>query len=179
MKKMLLIMGLLAVSGMAFGAQQGQATSTQPWVEGEVDVKARVVEDLKMTSTNTVVDFGTLLKGQQNKSEVTAGKLDISGGAGANIIITVKGPDDQNYQGTNEVSNGLSVNLKKDGTDVNNKLATTLKFSDKSNSVITDKVVSLDEAGSYTININGTASAEATQVVGDYSEKVFVKAQYE
>lgn len=178
MKKMLLLVGMLAVSGLAFGNQVTANGNGQYEVEGDVIVKAKVVETLTMDGGNTFVDFGTLLRGQLNKPEVEAGQLTISGAPNTNIVITVKSPDTEKYQTMNEVVKGLGVDLKLNGNDATHKLSTTLNFK-HNNAVINERVNALDEKGKFVIDIHGLASANAQQAFGNYHETVKVKAQYE
>lgn len=177
MKKMLLLVGMLAVSGLAF-ANQATANGNGAFdVEGDVIVKAKVVESLSMEAGSTEVDFGTLLRGQANKPAVKEGQLTVIGAPESNIILSVKAPDG-NYQNVSEAANGLEVNLKLNGNDRSNLLATNLKFNNNGNP-IEAKAVVLDIDGKYVIDINGTATASESQGFGNYSETVRVKAQYE
>lgn len=80
MKKLLLLAGILAISGAALGA--GMSDSA------DLNVKAQIIKPLKVTTAP--VDFGILTQGQTNASEEKAGEIRIEGEKGKVVSIELE-----------------------------------------------------------------------------------------
>lgn len=91
MKKLLLLAGVLVVSGTVLGA--GMSDSA------DLNVKAQIIKPLKVTTAP--VDFGILTQGQTNATEEKAGEIRIEGEKGKVVSIELENLVAPNYLGHN------------------------------------------------------------------------------
>lgn len=185
MKKLLLLAGILAVSGMTFAA-----TETSD-VTGKVDVKAEVVTQLEIVDT-TPVDFGRIAAGQVDKVQETAGSFNIIGSFDRNIKITVR---DENNNGAQygDPTSGVNVILYQNGnkTNISNKqMISKLSLYSENGNVITSSPVALgtniivnnplreQKKSKLKINVKGTLTAKDSQDIGNYNGILGIKAVY-
>ncbi|MFV0578599.1 MAG: hypothetical protein ACK5NU_08035 [Fusobacterium ulcerans] len=77
MKKLLLLASILAMSGVAFAAEDGKSDSA------DLKVKAQIIQPLKVTTKP--VDFGVVAIGQS--ADASDGEISIFGEVGSNISI--------------------------------------------------------------------------------------------
>lgn len=172
MKKLLLLAGILAISGVAFSA------------DANLQVKAQIIKPL--TISTEPVDFGILVAGQDyadtREGNGKNGKISLSGGAKENISLKVEGFDAEG------VGKGAGIYL----TNINNpdsKLIATLASDDTIHghnygvnlAKMFDQPFPLDENGSlefpvYGILGNGVPDNAAP---GQYTGTIKVTADYE
>ena len=176
MKKLLLLAGILAISGAAFSAG----------VEAELEVKAQIVKPL--TLTTEPVDFGILVAGQTGLISTRDGigkngKILLSGGAKENVLLKVEGFDAVGTGGSNIYLTNVN--------DTNSKLVATLGSTDGGNghgnnssvnlSKLFNTPFSLGEDGSLEFPVYGILQkgvpADATP--GQYTGTVKITADYE
>lgn len=172
MKKLLLLAGILAISGVAFSAG----------VEAELEVKAQIVKPL--TLTTEPVDFGILVAGQGRVSTRDGigknGKILLSGGAKENVLLKVEGFNEGIGAGK-----GAGVYLT-NINDTNSKLIATLASSDEHHpSLNLEKIFntpySLDEKGSLEFPVYGILQdgVPTNATPGQYTGTIKVTADYE
>lgn len=194
MKKMLLLVGMLAVSGLSFakeadelppspnpgfGAEFGAANATQ---EESIEVKARVITPLTIEKESDV-NFGILVKGKEGKKypEVD-GTFIVRGELNQIIDIYVKG-DTEKYEKVNTMEPIYDVTLVKEKGEKSNPNQTLLAKM----SVISElgdaetHSFTLDyKTGERKFKVGGEiAGATLEQESGEYKGILYVKAQYE
>lgn len=172
MKKLLLLAGILAVSGISFSA------------ESDLQVKAQIIKPL--TVNTEPVDFGILVAGQgyvTTRDVGKSGKILLSGGAKENVQLKVEGFDAEGVGGSN-------VYLT-NSNDPNSKLVATLASEDKGNgngsnpsvylSQLFNTPFSLDENGSLEFPVYGilVQGVPANATPGQYVGTVKIKAEYD
>lgn len=162
MKKLLLATGILALSAVTFGA----ATDTS--VTGTVPVKAKVLKALSISNNNTVLDFGVMLQGDTNVTQVKKGEIHIEGTPNANITVEISG--DQTY--TDGTLAKTPVTLTEAG---GNTMAANVGLE----GVASETTFALDGNGQKMFNVIGKIPAVAgNQVFGEYTGTLHVKAKY-
>lgn len=102
MKKLLLLAGILAISGVTFSA--GMSDSA------DLNVKAQIIKPLKVTTTP--VDFGILTQGQENATEEKAGEIRIEGEKGKVVSIELENLVAPNVFGHNSGVTLVNTNNK-------------------------------------------------------------------
>lgn len=171
MKKLLLLAGILAISGITFSA------------EADLEVKAQIVKPL--TLTTEPVDFGILVAGQTGPintiSTGKSGKILLSGGAKENVSLKVDGFDAVG------VGKGAAVFLT-NTIDPKSKLIATLASPDKTThdpfinlKDMFNHPFALDEKGSLEFPVYGIlhegVPVDATP--GQYTGTIKIIADYE
>jgi len=175
MKKLLLLAGILAISGVAFSAG----------VEAELEVKAQIVKPL--TLTTEPVDFGILVAGQGRVSTRDGigknGKILLSGGAKENVLLKVEGFDAGGVGGSDVYLTNIN--------DPNSKLVATLASEDIGNgngnnssihlSKLFNTPFSLGEEGSLEFPVYGILAkgVPVNATPGQYTGTVKITADYE
>ena len=107
MKKLLLLAGILAISGAALGA--GMSDSA------DLNVKAEIIKPLKVTTSP--VDFGILTQGQKDATEEKAGEIRIEGEKGKVVSIELENLVAPNILGHN--SGVTLVNTNNENSTLN------------------------------------------------------------
>lgn len=185
MKKLLLLVSILAVSGITFAATTSSDTT------GTVDVRAEVVTQLEIVDT-TPVDFGRIAAGQENKPEEKSGSFTIVGSSGKNIKITVR---DENKSGSQYIdpSNGIDVVLYQDGslTTITNKQMISKLFLYNNSAKVGNSPLTFGSKANYypngnnaqpktklPLDVKGTLTAGINQDIGNYQGILGIKAVY-
>ena len=192
MKKLLLLAGILVVSGMTFAAEANNVGESK---EAQIDVKAVVVPVLAIEKVNDL-DFG-LITPLGTKTEEIPGKFTITRSRYTNVKILATDLDsrssDLKYQ---EVPGTIAVKLYQDGKGAahNEQMDSSLAFYfSKDNAPVNGQPFSLAQMGSNVVGGNsGEAKSKADILVkgtlkstrdgqnyGAYTGKLGVKAIYD
>ena len=178
MKKMLLLVGMLAVSGLAFAGNSSGLNAD----EGKIEVKARVIAPLAIEKVEHV-DFGIIVKGQtQGKTSPDKfGGFEVRGEKNQVIAIYVK-DDDGTYEKATSPKPIYNVALVKDGgsaSNANEKINATMNVLPEGESYGAENMT-LPEDGVKRFSVGGkTAPIGMDHKVGEYKGYLHVKAQYE
>ncbi len=175
MKKGLLLIGALILSTSVFASVDA--------AEGIVEVKAKVVQPLKMETTP--LDYGMMIPGQTIEYAEKLGSVKITGTPGERVKIELKTSEAEgysNYKGSKELRN---VELTTgNGTAENEKMIsqTTMFNNDavQGDAGIEDTgVVSLGSTGERNFAVTGRITAAQNQKPGVYNGQIHVRAMYE
>jgi len=175
MKKLLLLAGILAISGITFSA------------EADLEVKAQIVKPL--TLTTEPVDFGILVAGQGRVSTRDGigknGKISLLGGAKENVRLKVEGFNEGIGSGK-----GAGVYLT-NINDNNSKLVATLGSEDIGNGHGHNISINLEKMfeNSFALKENGSLEFPVYGILedgvplnatpGQYTGTIKVTADYE
>lgn len=170
MKKLLLATGILALSCMAFAGDEEAPEVEHPIV----NVFAEVVKDLEVVKKDDV-DFGVLIRGQQDKKQELAGHVYIKGEKEKKILVFAKDYNNANTTFTNIVDSNTIIPTVLYGKDTTNTKTDTMT----SNLRIVVEDFALDSAGEKTLTIVGTTSATDNQEFGHYEGQIQVKVIYD
>lgn len=166
MKKSLLILGLLAVCGIA---NAGDDTDT-------MNVNAKVVGSALEVET-TPVNFGEIAIDARKDAPVSEGKVSVSGDAGRVVKVQIF----DTYGGL-AGNGGSTVKLTNPNTDSWRALEYTPKFTvngtQMSAQELQDTGITLDGEGEKDINVAGSLYAPNNVIVGDYSAQMTIKVAY-
>lgn len=190
MKKMLLLVGMLAVSGLAFakeeikpnptiGPEFGAANATK---EESIEVKARVIAPIAIQNVENV-DFGIIVKGQtQGKTYPDKhGAFEVKGEKNQTIAIYVK-DDDGTYKKAASPKKIYNVALVKDGGSASNakqKIDAIMNVLPEGESYGAENMT-LPESGIKRFSVSGeTKPITMDHEIGEYRGYLHVKAQYE
>ena len=192
MKKMLLLVGMLAVSGLAFakngeeeiipnpgfGAEFGVANATK---EESIEVKARVIAPLTIQNVQNV-DFGIIVKGKEGKAYPDKeGGFEVKGEPNQTIAIYVK-DDDGTYEKAASPEAIYNVALVKVGgssANENEKIDALMNVLPEGESYGA-KNMTLSKDGLKRFSVSGnTKPATMDHEIGEYKGYLHVKAQYE
>lgn len=177
MKKGLLLVGALILSTSVFAASAHDAA------EGIVEVKAKVVEPLKMETTP--LDYGMMIPGQTIDYAEKLGSVKITGTPGERVKIELKASEADGYShyiGSKELRN---VELTTgNGTAENEKMIsqTTMLNNDAGQAdagIEKTGVVNLGETGERNFIVSGRITAAQNQKPGNYTGQLHVRAMYE
>lgn len=184
MKKLLLLAGILVVSGMTFAAEVNTEANKN------LDVYAQVVTNLEIDTTP--LNFGVIGINSTKTipvGDAGAGSFTIKGATNTNIILTITDTDAENKDKfQNGKMTALLRRIKSDGkgdTAGNGKLKPTLEIKDNEGNLLTSNVVSIASTGSLHLaqskkfNVVGTIETSDQQNTGNYKGAVNVKAVYE
>lgn len=163
MKKSLLILGLLAICGIA------NAGST-------MEVSAKVVGSA-LEVTTTAVNFGEIAIDARKDAPVSEGKVSVSGDAGRVVQVQIF----DTYGGL--AGNGGSiVKLTNPNTESWRVLEYTPKFTVNGNQMsaqeLQDTGITLGGDGTQDINVAGSLYAPNNVIIGDYSAQMTIKVAY-
>lgn len=178
MKKMLLLVGMLAVSGLAFAGNSSGLNAD----EDKIEVKARVIAPLNLEVTKNI-DFGTLIKGDTQVKSAN-GEFEVTGEAGEVVAIYV-GSDDKSYSQVKHHEESYAVDLKKVGGEEDEKITANLNLNPKDGrfNQTNGSVTLIGESGkeaTQAFEVWGViASIDKDIAVGEYKGYLHVKAQYE
>ena len=165
MKKSLLILGLLAVCGIANAADNTT-----------MNVNAKVVGSALEVET-TPVNFGEIAIDARKDAPVSEGKVSVSGDAGRVVKVQIF----DTYGGL-AGNGGSTVKLTNPNTDSWRALEYTPKFTvngtQMSAQELQDTGITLDGEGEKDINVAGSLYAPNTVIVGDYSAQMTIKVAY-
>ena len=165
MKKSLLILGLLAVCGIANAADNTT-----------MNVNAKVVGSALEVET-TPVNFGEIAIDARKDAPVSEGKVSVSGDAGRVVKVQIF----DTYGGL-AGNGGSTVKLTNPNTDSWRALEYTPKFTvngtQMSAQEIQDTGITLDGEGEKDINVAGSLYAPNNVIVGDYSAQMTIKVAY-
>ena len=176
MKKILLFIALLTVSGSIFSAESA------PEVSDKVDVVARIVSDLSIETTP--LNFGIVGINDSKAivvGEPGAGSFTIKGSGNTNIVLTII--DTQNVD--NKFQNGKIDALLNNGGDTpNDKLTAALEIKDNgttlnSNIVSIASDITLEPVQSKKFDVIGELKTSANQSTGNYKGAIKVTAKYD
>ncbi|MHD0316596.1 hypothetical protein [Fusobacterium sp. THCT1E2] len=171
MKKLLLLAGILAISGAALGA--GMSDSA------ELNVKAEIIKPLKVTTSP--VDFGILTQGQTNATEEKAGEIRIEGEKGKVVSIELENLVEPNYLGHN--SGVTLVNINDESSTLNAILYSIDKFRANASrlpigSVFKDNFA-IEENNSLVFPVTGLIkSVPEDAASGTYNGTITVNVRY-
>lgn len=175
MKKGLLLVGALILSTSVFAAVDA--------AEGIVEVKAKVVEPLKMETTP--LDYGMMIPGQTINFAEKLGSVKITGTPGERVKIELKASEEDGYShyiGSKELRN---VELTTgNGTAENEKMIsqTTMLNSGAGQAdagIENSGVVNLGETGERNFAVSGKITAAQNQKPGNYTGQLHIRAMYE
>ena len=178
MKKMLLLVGMLAVSGLAFAGNSSGLNAD----EDKIEVKARVIAPLAIESVEHV-DFGIIVKGQtQGKTHPDKhGAFEVRGEKNQTIAIYVK-DDDGTYKKAASPKKIYNVALVKDGGSASNakqKIDAIMNVLPEGESYGAENMT-LPESGIKRFSVSGeTKPITMDHEIGEYRGYLHVKAQYE
>lgn len=165
MKKSLLILGLLAVCGIANAADNTT-----------MNVNAKVVGSALEVET-TPVNFGEIAIDARKDAPVSEGKVSVSGDAGRVVKVQIF----DTYGGL-AGNGGSTVKLTNPNTDSWRALEYTPKFTvngtQMSAQELQDTGITLDGDGTKDINVAGSLYAPNNVIVGDYSAQMTIKVAY-
>lgn len=165
MKKSLLILGLLAVCGIANAADNTT-----------MNVNAKVVGSALEVET-TPVNFGEIAIDARKDAPVSEGKVSVSGDAGRVVKVQIF----DTYGGL-AGNGGSTVKLTNPNTDSWRALEYTPKFTvngtQMSAQELQDTGITLDGEGEKDINVAGSLYAPNNVIVGDYSAQMTIKVAY-
>lgn len=165
MKKLLLLAGILAVSGVAFSEP-----STKTKVEEELKVTAEVVKGL--TLTTTPLDFGLVPQGGKNLGEVTPGTIALTGEQGRKVLLSFI----DTVEGNTEIEDSR-VHLA--GPNPSYFLVAALKIDGKDLSSFKD-VTLAGVKGEADLKVTGAIEeVNADAATGKYNGAVKITAKYE
>lgn len=173
MKKLLLVAGILALSTSVMGA------SSKDWAEGTVNVKAKVVQPLVLTTSD--VDYGILLQGEQNKWAETVGTVKIEGTPREHVRLEVKNGQNGSYETYKGPAWHVPVELKTGaGTAANEKMTAdiTLFTAGEPGDLPAEGRYGM-RSGKLDFTINGPLSAADGQKPGEYTGEISVRAMYD
>ena len=186
MKKMLLLVGMLAVSGLAFSEEVSMGGNDHKALnateEKQIEVKAKVVAPIAIQKVENV-DFGIIVKGQtQGKTYPDKfGGFEVKGEKNQAIAIYVK-DDDGTYEKATSPKSIYNVALVKDGgsaSNANEKIDATMNVLPEGESYGAENMT-LPEDGIKRFSVGGiTAPIGMDHEVGEYKGYLHVKAQYE
>lgn len=163
MKKSLLILGLLAICGIA------NADST-------MEVYAKVVGSA-LEVTTTAVNFGEIAIDARKDAPVSEGKVSVSGDAGRVVQVQIF----DTYGGL-AGNGGSTVKLTNPNTDSWRALEYTPKFTVNGNQMsaqeLQDTGITLGGDGTQDINVAGSLYAPNNVIIGDYSAQMTIKVAY-
>ena len=188
MKKMLLLVGMLAVSGLAFAKEVSMGGNDYKALnateEQKIEVKAKVVAPLAIQNV-VPVDFGIIVKGQtQGKTYPDEfGGFEVKGEKNQAIAIYVK-DDDGTYEKVTDPKVKYNVALVKDKGSVSNTnqvINATMNVLEEGRlSMEGTEIITLPENGTKRFSVGGrTAPIGMEHEVGEYRGYLHVKAQYE
>lgn len=165
MKKSLLILGLLAVCGIANAADNTT-----------MNVNAKVVGSALEVNT-TAVNFGEIAIDARKDAPVSEGKVSVSGDAGRVVKVQIF----DTYGGL-AGNGGSTVKLTNPNTDSWRALEYTPKFTvngtQMSAQELQDTGITLGGDGTKDINVAGSLYAPNNVIVGDYSAQMTIKVAY-
>lgn len=171
MKKLLLLAGILAISGITFSAGLSDTR--------DLEVKAQIIKPLNITTKK--VDFGIVASGQKNISTWDTagdGEIVVTGKAGRNVVLSVEGLSitggvDSTLQLVNdETGDTLLAGLTGRSSSDPGDFSGLNKFFNKS--------YSLDGNGSMKFIVSGIIYDIPVNISsGIYNATVKVKATYE
>ena len=163
MKKSLLILGLLAVCGIANAADNTT-----------MNVNAKVVGSALEVNT-TAVNFGEIAKNATKSQPDTPGRVSISGDANSRVSVTIL----NTYNGT--ADGAVVLSRVTDPSDYR-KLTYTPYYTVNGTQITAGELqhtgITLDGNGSKEINVAGTLQAPKDIEVGDYSAQMTIKVAY-
>ena len=181
MKKLILLAGILAVSGISFAAEKALNED-----QAEVQVKAVVVASLNIKDVKNV-DFGYLASGVVKEYSADGG-FTIEGGSKCKVILEAK---DANSGGEFQPvsSTPIQVLMKNpNGKGKNAEMISSLALSLNGNNINNGSIkLSYDKydkttgksSGKAVIKIDGKVSTSVQQDFGNYSGSLLVKAKYD
>ena len=177
MKKMLLLVGMLAVSGLAFAGNSSGLNAD----EDKIEVKARVIAPLTIQNVQNV-DFGIIVKGKEGKAYPDKeGGFEVKGEPNQTIAIYVK-DDDGTYEKATSPKPIYNVALVKDGGSASNakqKIDALMNVLPEGESYGA-KNMTLSKDGLKRFSVSGnTKPATMDHEIGEYKGYLHVKAQYE
>lgn len=181
MKKLLLLVSLLAISGVVFGADKALNED-----QADIKVNATVVASLIIKDVKNL-DFGYLAAGTE-KEYTSEGGFTIVGGNNCKVILEAKDGNSNNdfkavtgspIQVVMTNPNGAGNNAK-----MISNLTLTLKNSPINNGSIKLGYASYDKetgkkAGEAVIKIDGKVKTIKSQDFGNYTGSLLVKAKYD
>ena len=181
MKKLLLLAGILAASGVIFAADKALNED-----QAEVKVTATVVASLIIKDVKNV-DFGYLAAGTE-KEYSSEGGFTIVGGSKCKVILEAKdGNSSDDFKAVTGTPiqvvmtnpNGVGNNAK-----MTSNLTLTLKNAPINNGSIKLGYASYDKetgkkAGEAVLKIDGRVKTIKSQDFGNYSGSLLVKAKYD
>lgn len=163
MKKSLLILGLLAICGIA------NADST-------MEVSAKVVGSA-LEVTTTAVNFGEIAIDARKDAPVSEGKVSVSGDAGRVVQVQIF----DTYGGL-AGNGGSTVKLTNPNTESWRALEYTPKFTVNGNQMsaqeLQDTGITLGGDGTQDIKVAGSLYAPNNVIIGDYSAQMTIKVAY-
>lgn len=163
MKKSLLILGLLAVCGIANAADNTT-----------MNVNAKVVGSALEVNT-TAVNFGEIARNATKSQPDTPGRVSISGDANSRVSVTIL----NTYGGTADGEVVLSrVANPSDYRKLKYNPSYTVDGSSTTANNLQYTGLTLDESGRKEINVAGTLQAPKDIEVGDYSAQMTIKVAY-
>ncbi|WP_462425520.1 hypothetical protein [Fusobacterium varium] len=181
MKKLLLLAGLLVVTGSAFAADIKTEAS------GNVDIYAQVLTDLNIKTEP--LNFGVLGLSDKktiNSNQNEAGKFTITGASNTNISLTI---EDTNAAEHKFENGQIIAKLLRDGVSItgaahNDRLVPVIKIYDN-NKQLTSNTFSIAATGklheikSKEFKVAGDIETRPEQNTGNYKGAIKVTAKYD
>lgn len=167
--KKFLVLGVLAIQAVAFGAQEGS-------VEGKLDVKAKVVKPLEMKVIDHV-DFGLLTPGQKDKYCEKLGLFEVIGTPGEAISVFIKTDVSNEFTELTTPQAVHKVTMTTgSGTEANEKMEARLGVIAEGGENLAENLV-LD-GGKKAFSVGGWTTAATNQKEGSYKGEMTIKAYY-
>ena len=171
MKKIFLLVGILFISILTFGTNEGKAT------EGKVEVKATIIRSLSVESTQPV-DFGILIQGSKGIKSAL-GYFVVKGEEGQKIAIYVKAGNKYVRVTKHDLMEHEVELIRENGTE---KLTAMLNVAPDGNNEGYGKEgnVILPSGGVQKFSVGGhIGDISSNQKPGQYKGYLHVKVQYD
>lgn len=174
MKKVLVVTGILALAGIAFGAGLQET--------GIVEVKAKVVQPLKINTTP--VDYGMVVQGTKANwpDRAKFGIVDIFGTSGELIKVEV-GSEEGNYVTVNTKEQRPYVLTTGSGATAQEKMTAMLSVcqpgTGSEESQYENGIYGIPNQGKVQFTVAGPLDVAEDQKPGEYTGKVYVRAMYQ
>lgn len=164
MKKLLLLVGILAISGVAFSAEE------------TLKVNAQIISPLSI-ETNAV-DFGVVVAGAQKADPKQNGKIAITGGMNENIQISFPQGLNGSVVTLNNTTGATDTPLSAELMATSDVTGTDHTGVPTGISELSKRELKLGEDGKLEIPVTGSLSVDSNAIPGSYSGTVTVKAEY-